>query len=543
MQSLEPGPYRRKAPLWFWAVTAMILSIAAMVRMTAIETRPLHSDESVNFLFFQSTGRNGYYQYSHENYHGPLFFYLLTGFIELFEVLFRLGLFYDHGDCVFGLRFVAIFFGLLTVATVVAFRRLEGECFAAVGAAFAAVSPSLVFFSRYAIHESLLVFLSLGLALSLLGWMRCRHPVLIYAAAFSTAGLVTTKETFGVAVFCIGLAALSCGGWREHFARLREQWGHVVTASVFSVLGVVGVFTGGFRWADGLREMVFALPQWIGRSSSDQGHVKPFRYYAVDVILTTEPYLYGAAVAIVLFWLLRIATKLAGTRVIDLARPHRHLLRFLAVWSLTALLVYSAIPYKTVWLVINITLPAGLLVAAALACVLESRPLRIPGGLLLIAGLAFAWQSMCRFNFTVAPIPYTNIAVAHAAPYGPENPFSYVHTEPGTIELAQRIISVWRQNQGIRVLIGLEGYFPLPYYLRRNADRTGYMKPTDIEETAKGYDILVLDYYRQHFENPAWEKAYVRLSDFAESYVYWRKGLLEDAGMAEQPTAGSAAQH
>ncbi len=88
---------------------ALIIIIATLFRCWMIDTRPLHSDEGVNFLFVQTTNREGYYPYSHVNYHGPLFFYLITWAVNLI------------GESEFGLRFIAILFGILTTAMMCAF--------------------------------------------------------------------------------------------------------------------------------------------------------------------------------------------------------------------------------------------------------------------------------------------------------------------------------------------------------------------------------------------------------------------------------------
>lgn len=538
--SVDPSVVRSRhgtPGIWFWCGAAAILFVAALLRTFAIETRPFHSDESVNNLFVDYTTRDGYYKYSHENYHGPLFFYWLTGFVRVFDILHDYGLFFDRGDCPFGMRFVAIFFGFLTVALILGLRRLEGTRLTLLATLCAALSPSLVFFSRYAIHESLLVFGSLGLALSLFGWIHHHHRGLIYSAALSVAVLITTKETFAAALFCIGLGILACGGWRAHFQALCKQWQHVLTATLLALVVIVFVFTGAFRWADGLREMVLAIPQWIGRSSSDQGHVKPFPYYARDVIWITEPQLAIAMVLALVLWGAHAVTRFAGLDPLDLSAPHRLLLRVLTIWTGSSLLVYSFIPYKTVWLVINVTLPGAMLMGTVLSCLLAHPTLRYPGWALTIVALGASWFFTCRYNFGIQPIPGTEIAVADAQPYGPENPFSYVHTSPGFIEVTTRISKVWEVKPQAKVLIALEGYFPLPYYLRRFASNTVYSKVTDFTQASKEYDVMILDYYKQRFSSPDWEKNYYRLSDFAEANLYIRRSLLP----SQQGTSAAAA--
>ncbi|MCB0340148.1 MAG: hypothetical protein KDD53_11115, partial [Bdellovibrionales bacterium] len=75
MSSELSSPNRLRDQIAVVVAMLCIGYLAYVLRTYEIGLRPLHNDEGVNFYFLQEIGRLGYYPYSHENYHGPLYFY------------------------------------------------------------------------------------------------------------------------------------------------------------------------------------------------------------------------------------------------------------------------------------------------------------------------------------------------------------------------------------------------------------------------------------------------------------------------------------
>ena len=73
-----------------------------------------------------------------------------------------------------------------------------------------------------------------------------------------------------------------------------------------------------------------------------------------------------------------------------------------------------------------------------------------------------------------------------------------------------------------KVLIGVEGYFPLPYYLRNRARNLAYLKTDKPEDYAKDYDIMIMNFHKTRWTDPAWVWKYNRLSDYAEASTFYR---------------------
>ena len=56
---------------------ALILLLAALVRVAFLDIKPPHFDEGINGWFCDQMAKTGYYAYDPTNYHGPLHFYVL----------------------------------------------------------------------------------------------------------------------------------------------------------------------------------------------------------------------------------------------------------------------------------------------------------------------------------------------------------------------------------------------------------------------------------------------------------------------------------
>ena len=139
----------------FWRVGATLVAfIAAVLRFFDLPLKPFHHDEGVNGFFLTSLFRNGVYHYDPQNYHGPTLYF----FAQASSYLFGLN------D--FGVRFVPALFGVLCVVGILSLRPYLGSIGALTAALLIAVSPGMVFISRYFIHEMLFVFFTFGVPLA-----------------------------------------------------------------------------------------------------------------------------------------------------------------------------------------------------------------------------------------------------------------------------------------------------------------------------------------------------------------------------------------
>ncbi len=142
--------------------SAAIIALSAFLRFFMLALKPFHHDEGVNGFFLTTLFKDGIYKYDPANYHGPTLYYISVAFAK-----------------VFGLETVPVrvsmaIFGVLMVVLTLYLRRYIGTVGTLIAALFVALSPGMVFISRYFIHEIFFVFLSLAVALSVLFFIEKR---------------------------------------------------------------------------------------------------------------------------------------------------------------------------------------------------------------------------------------------------------------------------------------------------------------------------------------------------------------------------------
>ena len=138
----------------------LVLLVATLLRVFKLELNPFHHDEGVNGFFLLNLMRNGVYHYDPANYHGPTLYYFAL------PLTYPLDHFY-HLDT-WALRAVTVAFGVALVWLTLHLRRYIGAVGALAAAALLAVSPGMVYNSRYFIHEMLFLFFTLGIIVAAL---------------------------------------------------------------------------------------------------------------------------------------------------------------------------------------------------------------------------------------------------------------------------------------------------------------------------------------------------------------------------------------
>lgn len=192
MQVADTNEKPRVDVVWL-AGCAAVTVVAAFLRFYNLALKPFHHDEGVNGFFLTSLFRDGMYKYDPANYHGPTLYYISLFFAKLF------------GLNTISVRASVAVFGVLTVVLVFFLRPFIGKVGSLAAAAFIALSPGMVFISRYFIHEIFFVFVALALVLSILlfirnekagpyavGWM-----VLLLLVCFLPSGLLLSSHLGG----------------------------------------------------------------------------------------------------------------------------------------------------------------------------------------------------------------------------------------------------------------------------------------------------------------------------------------------------------
>ncbi len=410
---------------------SFIILLAAGLRLWMLDARPPHFDEGVNGWFLDEMRRTGFFRYDPQNYHGPLHFYILYASEALF------------GRTIWALRFPVALFGIGCVAMTLALRGLLGISGARIAGLLMAVSPALVYYSRYAIHETSLVFFLLSFTYGLWLLRESQQRKAICWIMFSLAGLALTKETYVIHLAAFAAAFPCLLLWEKIYPSTQTIFGHGKIAplrnwlwpSAGALLAFVFFYSGNFLNWPGVLDAFATYKKWFATGIESGDHAKPFHYW----LTLFARYEWAALVGIAYSFRLLL--------------PSPAPLRFLAIMGCGTLLAYSLIPYKTPWCVISILWPLLLVAGAGFAEVSGTAHKALAKGALLLI--------VC-FNIT------DSLRLSLYANTDDSEPYVYVQTYHEAKTLSEPLLQKAAANPlfyHARGIIWLESYYPLPWLL------------------------------------------------------------------------------
>jgi len=432
-------------------------ALALALRLPLLGRPPMHGDEANQAFRSGVLFEGGGYRYDPYDHHGPTLYYLtapslwLSGAADFAET---------HE---FDYRIVPVVFGAAAVLLVLLLADGMGRPAAVAAAVLMAVSPAMVYYSRYYIQETLLLFFTLGAIGA--GWRYMRSGRLGWAMlAGACLGLMhATKETWiisaGAMVAALALVALArrtrpgTPGERPP-VRGRHLAAAVATACIVSIL----LYSSFLANPRGPLDSILAYHGYLARGLGGSLHTHPWHFYLHRLLWFREgglpPWTEGL---IVLLAAVGCAAAATGR---GLGRANLPLLRFLAVYTLVTTVAYAALPYKTPWCLLPLL--QGMILLAGVGAVALVRWMPRPAfkilvALALAAGTVHLGRQACRAAFRF----YADT----------RNPYVYAHASTDVLRLAERVDGVARvhhdgHNMVIKV-IDPGNYWPLPWYLRR----------------------------------------------------------------------------
>ena len=336
-----------------------IVALALVLRLLWLGMKPPHFDEGVNGWFIDQMARHGYYSYDPGNYHGPFHFYVLF----LAQTLL--------GRSVAAMRLPLVLVNAATVWLVLQYRRFLPWRACVFAALAFAVSPGMLFYSRYAIHEPWLVF---GMVLGVWGaaemW-KCGTARGLWAAALGVTLMLLTKEThllhlsaFGLAVGTLALLEKGRPSEEGGLPRLpaAQRWSRGTLADVLAVclLLLVFFYSGGLLdpapWHRLAGNFFKAFAVWGKTGVQESGHAKPWFYWLQLLARYEWPALIGLAWSVRALW-----------------PGMNRMVRLLAIYGCGALTAYSLVPYKTPWCVVSVLWPFFFVFGAAVDAALARK--------------------------------------------------------------------------------------------------------------------------------------------------------------------------
>ena len=464
---------------------------AAGFRLADLDLRPVHHDEANQTLKFGALLEKGEYRYDKTDHHGPSLYYLTLMFARALgrNTLAEL----DETT----LRLVPACFGIGTILLLLLFIPMIGKKAVLWSALGLAVSPVMVYFSRFYIQEALLLFFLVAAVAAL--WRYLLKPSWGWAMATGLfCGMMyATKETsviaFGSIAAAFLLAHLTMGTREKESAQTRNtadpqkqdpgerqtersdrrsrkprsgiRWAHLILGLGSALLVSLLLFTSFFENPKGWLDSLLSFKVYFVRAGEGGFHVHPWSYYLRTLAFskTGSGPLWSEAFILLLACVGGVAAF--HRRHHDNRNfPFRKFILFYTLFSTAA---YSLVPYKTPWNILPFYIGFILLAGCGAASLLD-----------------ICRKSLCRALVIVllaAGFFHLGVQAYRGSldePANPRNPYVYAQTSPDFLKLIHRVEDLAALHPDgdrmlIKVVAGPYETWPLPWYLRRFS-RVGY---------------------------------------------------------------------
>ncbi len=432
--------------------------VGLLLRLPRLDQRPFHTDEAVHAFKFVGLWQQGEYRYDPHEYHGPSLYYATLPFAWLSGARTAAELRETT------LRLVPLAFGLGLILLLPLLADGLGRAATLWAGMFTAVSTAFVYYSRYYIHELMLVFGAMLLGAALWRyWCRPRLGWLVLAGA-ALGFMHATKETFVFHLVALGLAAAAVlwfaeqdrGIWSALRSRLHP--GHMAAAAGVALLVSITLFTSFFTNPAGPLDSLRTYAPWLGRAGGESPHIHPWYFYFERL------FWFHPAKGPVFSELLIGA--LAGLGMVTSFLParwsaaNRGLVRFVTFYTLVLTGIYTAISYKTPWCALGFL--HGFVLLAGVGAATLFRWIRPTWGVLLAGVLVLGATVQLGIQAHRA---------SHKFATDQRNPYVYAHTSQDFKRLVDRVLGVAAVHGdpatlAINVMAPGGDYWPLPWYLR-----------------------------------------------------------------------------
>lgn len=474
---------------------ALLAAAALAVRLPRLGERPFHGDEANQAVRTGILLEKGEYRYDPHEHHGPSLYYLalvpiwISGartLAETTEVTFRV---------------LPVLFGVGIVLLLWPLGAGLGRGAALAAGLLTAISPAMVYYSRYYIQETLFVFFALLLFLA--GWRYLRRPLWGWAAlaGLAAGAMFATKETCAVLFLAMTVALAGTALWGrlrprgtgippvrargqdaevmggEHGRDAHATGAHAALFAGVALAVSITLFSSFFTHPRGVLDSVLAFTNYVHRAEGAGSagiHDQPWYYYLYLLAYTCRTAGPRWSEGLILALAATGALSILFRRDSASSKGDARLLRFLLLYCAAVTILFSLIPYKTPWNLLPFYQPMILLAGVGAAALFRwaRRPVsRALLALALAAGAAHLGHQCYLANFVY--------------PADVRNPHVYAHTSTAVRRMIDSIDAIAAvhpdgQNMLIRVIQPDGDYWPLPWLLR-GYTRVGYW--TDMPET------------------------------------------------------------
>ncbi len=233
MQQAAEFSHKLRLFFSFERIFFLIFLLTIFLRFWQLDLKLLHHDEAIHSWFSYELLTTGGWVYD-PSYHGPFLYYVTAGMFHLF------------GDSDLVARLLPSLFGTMLIPLVYCIHRIgyidkKQTIFAAL---LLALSPDMVYFSRFLRHDIFMLFFSLLLLVAILYYFEYGLTRFAIIAAIAAAGGLCCKEEMPV-IILIFASFFIYAIWKGTF-RLPRGWKYDVILGAFVVFTIMSVMYSAF---------------------------------------------------------------------------------------------------------------------------------------------------------------------------------------------------------------------------------------------------------------------------------------------------------
>jgi uncharacterized protein (TIGR03663 family) len=415
----------RREKLWW---VGLIVGALAL-RLILLGARPPHHDESVHAHFAHILLTSGAYQYD-PTYHGPLLYYITAA---IFGVL---------GEGLLTLRLYPAVAGTLLVALPLGLRRRLGSRGAWWSGFLVAISPSYLYYSRFARNDVPVALFTAAACVLFLQVRRGRWRALPWVGVMAALHAIS-KETFFVTAPLVAAGAAGVAlrlGVRSSVGRtsrwLRRNAVPLTTAVLLFVVITVVAYTFVFIHPQDAVFPLKAIRYWYEQHKIQR--VGGPWFYHLPRLALYEFLILGAA----LVWAFRRRGRLHPLEV------------FCLFWGLAGLGMYSFLGEKVPWLEVHQLLPFIPLAGMQLGRTFSSKGRAWSRSLAALGIAATAWSATA--------VTYLHPSITTSDPHAELLVFVQTTPEEGKLAAEGKRLAKSFKGRQVAAVTG-EGSWPLSW--------------------------------------------------------------------------------
>lgn len=437
----------------------LILLIGIVLRFYFLDLKLFHHDEAIHAWFSYDLLTKGSWMYD-PSYHGPFLYYVTAGMFALF------------GDSDLVARLLPSLFGTLLIPLVYCIYQIGylDRKQTLVGALFIAVSPDMVYFSRFLRHDIFMLFFTFLLVVAMLYYFERGQTRFAVLAAIATAGSLCCKEEMPL-ILLIFAAFFIYAVWRGRFT-LPPQWKTDLLIGVFFVIATMSILYSAFgTHVDTLIGQEFnltttgwyqAIEHWAAMHNQ-QRLGGPWFFYIPFLVLYELPIFILALIGVVQFlvsdtditltlkraknWVIHRTFSLPASDLVDANLKQLTVMgqgypksdeffRFCIWWMLLSMAFYAYVGEKVPWLLIHQLLPMTFVAVYRLSW---------PKVVFAVIGTVFLLAMTWHVAFVPVDINEPIVQVQNS-------------------EDLRVVMEIIDQSDG--VILASKNYWPLPWYYR-----------------------------------------------------------------------------